>query len=287
MMVCPACGSTLAVGSRHWHLRCASCHYEGSTLTPRILEQVAGGDLDEAAREHGLTHLRQANFERLLAWLLLQMPATGSTPQLLDVGCAHGWFIECAASRFNVTGVEPDPDVAAATRARGLTVRSGFFPDALAPSECFDVIVFNDVLEHIPNVNATLVACWQHLAPGGCVIVNAPSSRGFLYRLSVLLARVGLSGAFDRMWQRGFPSPHVHYFATANLTLLAHQVGFELGARSRLPAVTVRGLYARIRYARDVPVIKALLLTAAITLLAPLLAVLPPDIEVWCLRRPQ
>ncbi len=108
-----------------------------------------------------------------------------------------------------------------------------------------------------------------------------------MYRLSVLLARVGLSGAFDRMWQRGFPSPHVHYFATANLTLLAHKAGFELEARSRLPAVSVRGLYARIRYARDVPAIKAMALVVAISLLAPLLTVLPADIEVWCLRRPR
>ena len=148
--------------------------------------------------------------------------------QLLDVGCAHGWFIERASSRFDVTGIEPDAGVAAATRARGLPVRSGFFPDVLGPDECFDVIVFNDVLEHIPDINTTLVACWQHLAPGGCVIVNAPSSRGLLYRLSVLLARTGLGRAFDRMWQLGFPSPHVHYFATTNLVLLAHKAGFEM-----------------------------------------------------------
>ena len=285
MTVCPACGSTLAVGLRHWHLRCASCHYEGSTLTPHILEQVAGGDLDEAAREQGLTHLRQANFERLLEWLSLRMPVTKSTPRLLDVGCAHGWFIERASSRFDVTGIEPDAGVAAATRARGLPVRSGFFPDVLGPDECFDVIVFNDVLEHIPDINTTLVACWQHLAPGGCVIVNAPSSRGLLYRLSVLLARIGLGRAFDRMWQLGFHSPHVHYFATTNLVLLAHKAGFELEARSRLSAVAARGLYARIRYARDVSTIKAMTLTLAISLLAPWLAVLPADIEVWCLRR--
>jgi len=287
MNVCPACGGALVAGLRPWHVCCTDCDYEGSTLTPHILEQADGGDLDEAAREQGLAHLRKINFERLFHWLSQHTSRLCGKPRLLDVGCAHGWFIERAASRFEVTGIEPDAAVAAATRARDLPVRGGFFPDVLTPAECFDVIVFNDVLEHIPDINATLAACWQHLAPGGCVIVNAPSSRGFLYRLSRQLARLGMDASFGRMWQLGFPSPHVHYFASDNLARLAGKAGFVLEAQTRLPSVAVRGLYARIRYSREVSAIKALTLTVAMTLLAPFLAVLPADIEVWILRRPQ
>ncbi len=283
---CPACGGALAPGLRPWHRWCAACGYEGSTLEPHILDQTDGGDLDEAAREQGLAHLRQANFERLLAWLCGVMQVGDARPRLLDVGCAHGWFIRLASSRFEVTGIEPDAAVATATRARGLAVRSGFFPDALGQDERFDVIVFNDVLEHIPDVDAALAACWRHLAPEGYVVVNAPSSRGSLYRISRVLARVGMGGSFDRMWQLGFPSPHVHYFATENLDRLARKAGLSLAGRTHLASLTVRGLYARIRYSRDVSAIKALALTVAVSLLAPLLAVLPPDIEVWILRRP-
>jgi SAM-dependent methyltransferase len=214
------------------------------------------------------------------------LPIINGKPHLLDVGCAHGWFLEHAAAHYHVTGIEPDAGVAAATRARGLAVRSGFFPDALNTDERFDVIVFNDVLEHIPDVNAVLTACWQHLQPGGRVIVNAPSRRGFLYRLSKLLARLGRGGAFERMWQFGFPSPHVHYFDTANLRLLAGRAGFTVDGRTRLASISVRGLYARIRYSREVPAFKARVLTAALSVMAPLLAVLPADIEMWSLRRP-
>ncbi|MDE2407760.1 MAG: methyltransferase domain-containing protein [Xanthomonadaceae bacterium] len=283
---CPACGEALQTGLREWHRVCAGCGYEGSTLAPHILEQADGGDLDEAARAQGLAQLRNANFQRLLDWMCRSLPLPGGRPRLLDVGCAHGWFIERAAAQFETVGIEPDSAVANATRARGLAVRGGFFPDALNADERFDVIVFNDVLEHIPDVNAVLAACWQHLQPGGWVIVNAPSRRGFLYRLSKVLARLGRGGAFERMWQLGFPSPHVHYFDTANLRLLAHKAGFSVDGRTRLASMTVHGLYARIRYSREVPAFKALVLTLALGAMAPLLAVLPADIEVWSLRRP-
>lgn len=287
MMTCPACDAMLVTGLRDWHLRCTSCSYEGSSLEPHILEQAQGGDLDEASREKGLEALRQANFKRLLALLDRMLPAGDARPRLLEVGCAHGWFIDTASQRFEVIGIEPDVAVATATRARGLAVLGGFFPDVLEANDRFDIIAFNDVLEHIPDVNATLAACWQYLAPGGRIVVNAPSRRGFLYRLSKVLARLGLPGSFERLWQLGFPSPHVHYFDKHSMARLTSKAGFTLEAESHLPSVAVRGLYSRVRYSRDVNAAKAAFLTMAVMLMAPFLAVLPPDIEVWIYRRPQ
>lgn len=285
-MSCPACGAPLRAGLAAWHRVCTACTYEGSVLEPRILAQAEGGDLDEAAREQGLEQLRNANFRRLLAWMGRTLALPAGRPRLLDVGCAHGWFLQQADAGFEASGIEPDIAVAEAARRRGLAVRGGFFPDVLGEDERFDVIVFNDVLEHIPDVKAALAACWRHLQPGGWVVVNAPSRRGVLYRVSKGLVRVGRPGAFERLWQVGFPSPHVHYFDAATLGRLAEQAGFSFSGGTRLATMTVRGLYARIRCSREVPVAKAVLLTVVLGLLAPLLAVLPADIEVWGLRRP-
>jgi SAM-dependent methyltransferase len=254
-------------------------------LEPHILEQAQGGDLDEASREKALDLLRHANFRRLFSWLADFAPPGGIRPRLLEVGCAHGWFMDTVSSRFDVSGIEPDIAVATATRARGLAVMGGFFPDVLGSDDHFDIIVFNDVLEHIPDANAALAACWRHRVPGGRIVVNAPSRRGFLYRVSKVLASLGLPGSFERMWQLGFPSPHVHYFDSESICRLAGKAGFVLESRKHLASVAVRGLYARVRYARDVTATKAALLTLAVALMSPLLAVLPPDIEVWILRR--
>lgn len=287
MTACPVCAGVLSTGLRPWHWRCATCGHECSTLTPAILAQADGEVLDEVARAQGLQALRNANFERILARLRQHYPAPNEPPGLLDVGCAHGWFIEQASPQFAVTGIEPDAGVAAATRRRGLAVREGFFPEVLQADERFDVIVFNDVLEHIADIHATLMACRQHLRPGGWVVINAPSRRGFLYRLSKGLLRCGAGGAFERLWQHGFPSPHLHYFDGDSVRCLAQAAGLQWQGSMRLPVVSVRGLYARIRYPRDVGVFKALALTVVISAVAPLLAVLPADIECWWLRRPE
>jgi SAM-dependent methyltransferase len=288
MSTCPICGAKLYVGLRPWHLVCEACGYEGSTLNSRILSQAPGGDLDEVAREDALEVLRRSNFQRLLATIrgLTQKPPSRKHPlRLLDVGCAHGWFLEHAQKDFDALGIEPDRGVAEATAAKGLRVREGFFPDVLATDERYDIIVFNDVLEHIPDIDATLQACMLHLVPGGLLVINAPNRMGALYRISKRLLRLGRPGTFDRMWQLGFPSPHVHYLDTNAVKTLAERHGFTLLASERLPSVSISGLYSRVRYSKDVSPLKALLLTLTVAVVIPALAVLPPDIEVWFLRR--
>lgn len=282
---CPACAGALATGLRPWHRRCTHCSYEGSVLVPSIDAQAVGGDLDEEAREIGLASLRQRNFRDLAARVARLFQGRSAKPRLLDVGCAHGWFIEAMQARFDAFGIEPDLAIAEKTSARGLPVRHGYFPDVLAPAEMFDVIVFNDVLEHIPDVDRTLQACNAHLAEGGWVIVNAPSRRGALYRIAALMARLGMNGPFDRLWQLGFPSPHVHYFDAASIEAIASKHGFAMVRMGALPSIAVRGLHARLLYGKDASRLKAAVLWVAILLALPVLKVLPADIEVWGLRR--
>lgn len=282
---CPACFHRLAVGLFEWHRSCPRCSYEGSTL--RVDIDVHGGAevVDESMREEGLEHLRQCNFQQLEAELAVRVPSAGHPrPTLLDVGCAHGWFLQASSAHFQGTGIEPDARVAAAAAARGVDVRKGFFPDVLGSGERFDVIVFNDVLEHIPDVGAALRACHQHLLPGGWVVVNAPARTGVLYRISRWIARLGMPASFNRMWQQGFPSPHVHYLDDASIGAIAAHAGLRVAAISSLPSISSHGLYARIRADRSVSFVKAAGVTMILTLAGPLMRFLPADIKVWWLQ---
>jgi len=206
-------------------------------------------------------------------------------PRLLDVGCAHGWFIEANCETFDVTGIEPDPTVARATLARGLRIRTGLIPDVLGSEEKFDVIVFNDVLEHTPQINDILSACSSHLSSDGLLVVNASSRTGFLYKLSKVLAFSKLGGAFDRLWQRGLPSPHVHYLDECSMRTLAENNGFSMESVLSSPSVAANGLYERIHCSNNVSKPKAFAIANIVTLGIPFLAILPPDIEVWFLRK--
>lgn len=284
---CDVCGGVLRPGLSDWHRRCETCGLETAELFASI-DDLKAKDIDEDERELALRPIREANFDSLLAWLNFQWEGHRSNsekPRLLDVGCAHGWFLEKAAGQFEVSGIEPDAEVAGRPISRGLPVRQGYFPDALEDGESFDVIIFNDVLEHIPDVTSTLRECTKRLRDGGLVVVNAPDRGGALYRLAYSLARVGFRGPFERLWQKGLPSPHLYYFDTRSLSVAARSAGLEVAGCLRLPSLLVRGLYSRIRCSGDVSRAKALILTAAVLPLVPVLRVLPSDITVWTLSR--
>lgn len=281
MMQCNLCGSTMESGLAPWHAWCRCCHLERSTLSPDI---NGINIMDESERETALHALRTQNFSTLLAWLARECPPASSR-RMLEVGCAHGWFMEQARTRYHVQGIEPDTAIAALAVAKGLDVRQGFFPNALTEDEVFDVIVFNDVLEHIPDVRTVLAHCHAHLTTGGHVVINAPDSRGCFYRASKWLARFGRFQSFERMWQVGLPSPHLYYFDTRSVARLAEVSGFTLENSMALPAILTQGLAQRIHYAGGISKFKARLLSGCITVSMPLIKVLSPDIRVWLLKK--
>lgn len=282
-MACIVCGNSQMAGLAAWHARCPACSYESAALQMAINDAQACEMVNEHERETALKALRLENFKVIVELAERFVPAGGRT--LLDVGCAHGWFLETARDRFSVLGIEPDAVVGAQAAARGLPVRPGFFPEALQDGELFDVIVFNDVIEHIPNIHAALAACEERLNPGGILILNVPNSRGFFYRLSKLMARVGCSTPFDRLWQKGLPSPHLHYFDPDNLARVVTVHRFEQVHSAELPSLRSEGLLERLRYVGNTSPLSLYAQYAAIRCAIPLLRFFPSDIIVGIFRK--
>lgn len=241
LMRCPLCEKPMSRGLFDWHFVCASCDYESSTLVGTISDDSTFDSIDAAKREKCLEALRKDNFNRLLDEL-----TKTPTRKVLEVGCAHGWFLELAAERgLDAVGIEPERMIAEAAIAKGLNVIHGFFPQDVEADAIYDAIVFNDVFEHIPNAGTVLDNCREMLADG-VLLINIPSSRGLIYRASRVLARVGFGSYFERLWQVGLPSPHVHYFSLSSLTALLDHHGFDVIASGVLPTIKLEGLKERI-----------------------------------------
>ena len=282
---CDACNSALSVGLEDWHLVCHSCGLEHSTLSPQINDLQS---IDEIERERALKPIRDYNFGVLVEWLnerLRSHAKVNGKRRLLDVGCAHGWFLEKAATHYDVLGLEPDGAVADGAQGRNLPVRKGYFPEALNVEEKFDVIIFNDVLEHIPDVRNVLRECATRLSDDGVVVINAPDRRGLFYRLSKMFAKAGRPGAFHRMWQVGFPSPHLYYFDTRSMHKIAAASGFTVIAERPLPSIVAKGLYERINYSRNMSRLQSFVITTGILALIPFLKLFHSDISVWLLEK--
>ncbi len=282
-MNCIVCGSPCKLGLSSWHLACAQCGYEAASLAPRINQADAHALVDEPLREASLRALREHNFCRIVERLRELAPQ--GRPRLLEVGCAHGWFLEHARTHFEVLGIEPDMAILSRIAAAGLPVRHGYFPEALLPTERFELIVFNDVIEHIPGIGAALQACHDTLVPGGLLLLNLPSSKGFFYRLSKLLVRLHWRAPFERMWQKDLPSPHVHYFDPRNLQALALQHGLDRIDSFNLPSLRARGLLARLKMVGKTSALTLYPQYLALLGAVPVLGLMPSDIMVCVFRR--
>lgn len=280
---CPICRSRMLTGLADWHQECPKCLYENADLRPAINENSAHENIDENFRESGLRSLRIENFHSLLRAIKRSGKSSG---RLLDVGCAHGWFLEVAKENgFNVLGIEPDVNVFNATIQRGLPARQGFFPEVLPRKEQFDVVAFNDVFEHIPDLNRLLAGCRDHLKPNGVLVLNLPSSKGVFYKCSRVLSKIGLSSFFERLWQKDLPSPHLHYFNPKNLNELLINNGFEPIASGRLSALCLKGLFTRISYTGTHMLFVRLMVYMVVVLALPVLSIVPSDIMYVIARK--
>ena len=105
-----------------------------------------------------------------------------SARRLLDVGCSNGRYAEELALHrpdIELWGVEPDPVTAAVARPHFHTLVEGAFPDAAAelPQAAFDVVTFNDVLEHLLEPEDAIRAVEPLLTKGGRVVASIPNVR--------------------------------------------------------------------------------------------------------------
>lgn len=283
---CPVCGAAFHRIRHDWLFRCGGCKVLASTLEPAIPQEQTQTRLDEDARLAGLSEPRRRSNAAILDALVRLLGGTDRS--LLDVGCGPGLFLKEARSRgFRAEGVEPDANVVARARAAsGAPARHGFFPDALGADERFDGIVFNDVLEHIPQVEEAVMESERHLHPGGILVLNCPDQGGVFYRLADFLDRLGISQPIQRLWQHGLPSPHVWYFGARHLTALGQKAGFEQQDVIRLSPITAKGLRQRVSYVEGQSrLLNGIAYAGAVTLL-PVLGILPRDTTIVFLRKP-
>lgn len=273
--VCPCCDGNLIGGVLSWVFKCPSCRYEGSDLKPQNLSSKVSR-LDEVAREQGLAALRKSNFRILLNKCTDYLKPAG---RLLDIGCAHGWFMVAASEKgFSIDGIEPDADVARYAKESGNDVMVGLFPDILEGKRGnYDGIFFNDVFEHLISPKEILKAVNDKLSPTGKLVLVLPSSEGLIYKLAKLASKIGINSFYSRMWQKGMPSPHLHYFNQSNMEKLLLNNGFRINYIGQLDSVSYDGLYQRIKFQEDLNTVISILIYSGMVLLLPFLRLFTSD----------
>ena len=159
----------------------------------------------------------------------LLSPRPGET--ILDVGCGDGVLTaEIAASGADVTGLEADPDLAAAARARDLHVME---QDAHAPfgEAAFDAAFSNAALHWMRDPATVFAHLARALRPGGRV---AAEQGGFG---NVAAVTVALTAAIEAAGHEVPPSPW-DFPTPAAQTARLEAAGFTVDRMELIPRPT-------------------------------------------------
>jgi 2-polyprenyl-3-methyl-5-hydroxy-6-metoxy-1,4-benzoquinol methylase len=141
---------------------------------------------------------------------------------LFEVGCGTGYMVKIAEDEFSIhsKGVELNPYfVEYAEKEFGLGGKV-FCADIdefdFAGTDKADIIIMNDVIEHLLNPRKVLIKCNKLMNKNGIMFLSTPNIEGESFKL----LRDG--------WQFIGPTEHLYYFSADTILRLLDKTGFRV-----------------------------------------------------------
>lgn len=242
-MRCPVCdGETFSLGaevfddrygepSRYQLVRCAVCGHVATA--PRLRESDLPGlygtyyprkniSADDVVCEAGKA-------KRAFAGLIRWWNGTDNQGQysvragetMLDVGCGSGTsMLEAQTLGAIAFGIEADRNVRPIAVALGLNIHFGSLQDQPFPEQSFDLIVMNQVIEHLPDPDLALQTLCERLTSHGRMVLVFPNAASLWRRLS------------GSRWINWHIPYHLHHFERKTFERMVRRCGLEV-VRSR------------------------------------------------------
>jgi 2-polyprenyl-3-methyl-5-hydroxy-6-metoxy-1,4-benzoquinol methylase len=217
---CPVCGKAAAPAYSHADaiiFRCPACTHAFSALDTLSHLEDYGPAYYEETHKNWFLHPNRDLFSLIAG----QLEERGVN-SVIDIGCGKGDFLRHIHLRIpgaRLIGVDlsdnaPEP---------GITYWRGDILNAPI-EEQFDAVVSLAVIEHVPDVQGFLRRLSDLCKPGGTIIVMTLNDGGLLYRTARLGKALGVSIAFDRVYD----AHHLHHFTTRSLSRLIQGAGLRI-----------------------------------------------------------
>jgi len=188
--------------------------------------------------DHGYVELQTIPYRahHLLAEEALAVTHPGD--RVFEGGVSSGYFARVLVeSGLRVDGHELDPDAAAEARAVCDVVYEGDLQtfDTGVLDRDYDLLLFGDTLEHLPDPAAVLRRLRDHVRPGGHLVLSIPNIANWTIRLQLLFGRFRYTdrGILDRT--------HLRFYTVDTLPEMLESAGFRvtrLQAAVPVPGVT-------------------------------------------------
>lgn len=95
-------------------------------------------------------------------------------PTILDVGCGPGWYTEKLAAFGQTTGIDLSEEAISIAKSRfpHVTFLIGNFYEMSLPNAYYDVVVSQEVIDHVSDQNAFVKQAAYVLKPSGYLILS-------------------------------------------------------------------------------------------------------------------
>jgi 2-polyprenyl-3-methyl-5-hydroxy-6-metoxy-1,4-benzoquinol methylase len=176
---------------------------------------------------------------RCVSWLRKLLNYRLPPARVLELGSAHGALVALlSAAGYDATGLELSPWVVNFARQTfQVTMLQGPVEEQPLEDESFDVIILNDLLEHLPSPVDTISHCRRLLRPDGVLVIQTPC-----YPFGLSYDRLCEEQApFLEMMSQPMGKEHLYLFSEASVRRLLNQVG--LHCLSFEPACYVYDMY--------------------------------------------
>ncbi|MFC1668440.1 methyltransferase domain-containing protein, partial [Chlamydiota bacterium] len=243
MIACPVCGSqekgSIVLGltteqfgkkwleplkkiritqkQKHFLVKCLQCHF--IFVNPQLSRREWKKLYSEVKREKITPDEKNVKVKKNEALKLvarLQKQFRKKDISVLDYGCGFGILLEVAREcGCIVTGVEIDPVRVSYCRSKELPVMT--FEDfmSLENKKMWDVICFNQVLEHVKNPHEIIQLLKKYVHKKGIFFVSLPSYK--------CISREKKKGVYKTVHLL----EHLNYFSIKTLDLLFKENGFK------------------------------------------------------------
>jgi 2-polyprenyl-3-methyl-5-hydroxy-6-metoxy-1,4-benzoquinol methylase len=159
--------------------------------------------------------------------------------KLLDVGCALGDCLEIAKKNgwSNVEGVEVSKYAAGIARKKGLKVKNTTLEKSGFKENSFDVVTYQDVIEHLTDPLDELERIYKILKTGGVVFLVTPDVGGWWSRI------------LGPLWYHYKPHEHLVYFSKDAIYFAMKKAGFEnIRIKKTYHVLSLEYILSRLKY---------------------------------------
>jgi len=169
-------------------------------------------------------HTQERGIISILSGIIYQLrfreyvSLVGKQARILEIGCADMPYLDSIKIKYpdlKITGVEFKEEVAESGRGKGRNIITGTIFD-LKQNESYDLIIMNNLIEHVIDPVREVERAYVLLRPGGYLLIETPNLKSWDYAI------------FKKYWGSLHVPRHTYLFSPDSINLLAEKTKFEV-----------------------------------------------------------